>query len=491
MEGGTLIMGSPRNDEGRLANEFQYKVKIDSFYMLSSAVTQELWEAIMGNNPSSDKTRSDLPVSDISWYDCLEFIKAVNKLTGKHFRLPTEEEWEYAAKGGNKSKGYIYSGSNIIDEVAWYEGNSDNRLHPVKELKPNELGLYDMSGNVSEWCEDFYYLYRKKTLVIKLKGCVNVNSRVSRGGSWNRDWFLCRPSCRPCSAPNSRSNIFGFRIVIQKLNSKNYKFWSFIPFKNCILEWKKCVSNFPKFLTKIIGKVELKIIKIKAVKQEKYFVPDKEKVEKLLDDFVFVEGGTFIMGSPDTEEDRYDYEKLHKVKVDSFYMQATVVTQELWEAAMGNNPSSGKTRNDLPVTDLNYYSCLEFIKAINELTGKHFRLPTAEEWEYAAKGGNISKGYVYSGSNIIDEVAWYWENSDNRLHPVKELKPNELGLYDMNGNIDEWCGDFRIFESDHTLSMRGGNYRCCPELCCLNPPYSRSVYASNFGSLLGFRLAHS
>jgi len=221
VEGGTFIMGSPETEEERYDDETQHDITVDSFYMQASAVAQELWEAVMGNNPSSEETGSDLPVTDVNWFDSMEFIKAINELTGKKYRLPTEEEWEYAAKGGNKSKGYIYSGSNHIEEVAWYEENSEMRLQPVKKLKPNELGLYDMSGNVREWCEDWYEPYR---LVQKSsqdpKGADDANRRVLRGGNWDEETPDCRSAYRYCSRPNTRNGLVGFRIVYSKIDKR-------------------------------------------------------------------------------------------------------------------------------------------------------------------------------------------------------------------------------------------------------------------------------
>ena len=193
---------------------------------------------------------------------------------------------------------------------------------------------------------------------------------------------------------------------------------------------------------RMIGKEEVLATEIKAVKPKENIAPDKEKAEKLLDNFVFVEGGTFLMGSPETENGRSGSEVQHEVTVDSFYMQSSLVTQELWESVMGDKPSLDKTWPDLPITNVSWFDCQEFIKKINELTGKLYRLPTEAEWEYAAKGGNQSKGYIYSGSNILNEVGWYQENSGDRLHVIKELKANELGLYDMSGNVLEWCLDW-------------------------------------------------
>ena len=149
---------------------------VATFQIGKTEVTQELWEAVMGTNPSNFKGEANLPVEMVSWPDCNTFITRLNEATGKNFRLPTEAEWEYAARGGNKSQGYTYSGSNTLDDVAWYNDNSDSKTHPVAQKQPNELGIYDMSGNVYEWTSDKY--------------CTDYNqprtssNRVYRGGSW-------------------------------------------------------------------------------------------------------------------------------------------------------------------------------------------------------------------------------------------------------------------------------------------------------------------
>ena len=155
VEGGSYIMGddnSSRSNEKPAHNE-----TIVTFQIGKTEVTQELWEAVMGTNPSNFTGEENLPVEKVYWNDCIEFIEKLNELTGKNFRLPTEAEWEYAARGGNKSQGYTYSGSNTIDEVAWYSVNAaEKKTHPVAQKKPNELGIYDMSGNVWEWTSDQY-----------------------------------------------------------------------------------------------------------------------------------------------------------------------------------------------------------------------------------------------------------------------------------------------------------------------------------------------
>jgi formylglycine-generating enzyme required for sulfatase activity len=149
----------------------------------------------------------------VSWDDTQEFIRKLNLQTCKSYRLPTEAEWEYAARGGNKSRGYRYAGGNDIDRVAWYDGNSDIETHPVGQKQANELGLYDMSCNVWEWCGDWYDAY-PFTAQTNPKGPLSGSNRVLRGGSWSSNAEYCRVSCRSSFYPHIRSIDYGFRLVL-------------------------------------------------------------------------------------------------------------------------------------------------------------------------------------------------------------------------------------------------------------------------------------
>ena len=162
-----------------------HTVVLDDFYIATTEVTQELWQAVMGKNPSKNKDMS-LPVTDVTWHDCQKFIKKLNKLLGLSFRLPTEAEWEYAARGGRHSKNFIFSGGDILGEVAWCYGNSQRRSHSVGMKKPNELGLYDMSGNVSEWCNDWHdHYYYRNSAERNPKGPNTGDFKVVRGGNYS------------------------------------------------------------------------------------------------------------------------------------------------------------------------------------------------------------------------------------------------------------------------------------------------------------------
>ena len=166
----------------------------------------------MGNNPSYHSGYPKRPVEQVSWNDCQEFIKKLNQLTGMNFRLPTEAEWEYAARGGNKSKGYKYSGGNTIGNVAWYTDNSSS-THDVNTKAANELGIYDMSGNVYEWCQDWYGNYSSSSQT-NPTGPSSGSNRVSRGGSWNYSARSCRVSYRNYCSPDVGYDNLGLRLVL-------------------------------------------------------------------------------------------------------------------------------------------------------------------------------------------------------------------------------------------------------------------------------------
>ena len=185
----------------------------NNYYIGKYEVTQALWQAVMGSNPSYFKG-DDLPVEQVSWNDCQDFISKLNAMTGKRFRLPSEAEWEYAARGGNKSRGYQYSGSNTIGDVAWYYGNSSS-THAVGTKQPNELGIYDMTGNVSEWCQDWYDSYSSSPQT-NPTGAASGSSRVFRGGSWYFSARDCRTSYRDCITTDYRDGNLGLRLFLSE-----------------------------------------------------------------------------------------------------------------------------------------------------------------------------------------------------------------------------------------------------------------------------------
>ena len=211
VEGGTFQMGSTTGDSDEKP---VHEVKVSPFSIGQTEVTQELWEAVMGTNPSNWKGLK-LPVEKVSWNDCQTFITKLNQMTGKTFRLPTEAEWEYAARGGTKSKGYTYSGSNTIDDVAWYTSNSGSKTHEVATKLANELGIYDMSGNVWEWCQDLYSdTYYSSSVINNPTGPTSGSIRVFRGGSWINFATDCRVAFRNWITPTSTDDFLGLRLAL-------------------------------------------------------------------------------------------------------------------------------------------------------------------------------------------------------------------------------------------------------------------------------------
>ena len=211
VSGGTFIMGGDESSDQTPT----HSVTLSSYYICKYEVTQALWRAVMGSNPSKFKG-DNLPVEQVSWNDCQTFINRLNNYTGRNFRLPTEAEWEFAARGGNYSRHYKYSGSNYISDVAWYCDNSGNRTHPVGTKQANELGLYDMSGNVWEWCSDRYGSYSSYSQS-NPTGATSGFGRVERGGNWCGLARYCCSSHRSYYAPGNSFDDLGLRLVLSQL----------------------------------------------------------------------------------------------------------------------------------------------------------------------------------------------------------------------------------------------------------------------------------
>lgn len=223
VRGGTYRMGGT-SEQGSKAKSSEYpihSVTLSSYYIGRTEVTQALWKAVMGESISKYTSGNhgvgdNYPMYCISWDDCNKFISKLNSITGKNFRMPTEAEWEFAARGGTMSKGYKYSGSNTLGNVAWFDDNSGSKTHEVGTKSPNELGIYDMSGNVHEWCSDWYGDYSSSSQ-INPTGPATGSYRVLRGGWWNFfDATICRSSFRGNAFPNDRNRIYGLRLCLSE-----------------------------------------------------------------------------------------------------------------------------------------------------------------------------------------------------------------------------------------------------------------------------------
>jgi formylglycine-generating enzyme required for sulfatase activity len=411
----------------------------------------------------------DEPVVCISWNDAAAFCRWLSKETGRHFRLPSEAEWEYACRGG---KDFDYSENP--NEAGWYRDNSGGRTHPVGQKKPNAWGLYDMRGNVCEWCLDVWHSnyegapkdgspWLRENYLPRI-----AIRRVLRGGAWCRRDFELSASYRYRGTQDFRSDGSGFRIVSSATS----------------------INEEPKISKSAYEKPSRQSV----ARGKSAFNVDGEDFE-----FVRIEAGEFFKGSDKDEPEK----PIHRVRIGySFDIGKTEVTVRqfrLFTEATCYQTDAEKERwawtrtgrrdwdpaqlicwwnlpfiqtDDEPATCISWYDAIEFCKWLSSKTGMQIRLPSTSEWEYACRAGTTGG---FAGD--IEQMAWYRFNSGYRTHEVAQKKPNAWGLYDMHGNVWEWCMD--MFHANYKDAptdgsawtesktfepvMRGGSF--------LNPPW--------------------
>ena len=427
VQGGTFLMGDTMDQfhTSEKDEKPSHCVAISTYYMGETEVTQELWEAVMGTNPSDFKNPK-APVEMVSWNDCQLFISKLNEITGFEFRLPTEAEWEFAARGGCFSGHWMYAGNDFLDGIGWWVNNAKKTMI-VKQKQPNELGFYDMSGNVSEWCYDWFKEYTD-TCFTNPTGPKNGKNKIKRGGHWNDSAKAARVAFRSWMDPSHSNNHTGMRLA---------------------------ASITQKDIDEAVSSPQLQRRCFKTF-NTKYLGMEKISVNGVDFNMIGVQGGCYLMGAT-LEQTKYghvDEQPCHNVTLSSFRIGQTEVPQKLWIAIMNNNPSTNKG-DDLPVDNVSYDDCMAFIDALNKLTGRKFRLPTEAEWEYAARGGNISRQYSFPGNNESIKVAWSNQNCTS-TKTVAKLEPNELNIFDMGGNVAEWCYDwYSNYSSNDDTNPKG------------------------------------
>ena len=429
---GKFVMGSPASEKGRTYDERQYEVTLTMpFYMGKYEVTQEQWEEVMGKNPSTTKG-AKLPVTNVSWLDCQEFIKKLNAKTNGGYRLPTEAEWEYACRAGTKTA-YSY-GNNLTKSDANFDGSG---IKAVGSYNPNAFGLYDMHGNVYECCEDWYADYPMGT-VADPKGPATGGFHVLRGGSFAyRDSFT-RSSIRDAYiSPSYRSSNVGFRLA--RTADLKAAVVSTAPKPDPA----KIMPATGNLLVAPFSEAKAKEAQKKTAKNLQKEVAGIEIIDKGIKlEMVIIPPGTFMRGSPSSEKGRYDNETQHEVTLTKpFYIGKYEITQEQWEAVMGDNPSRRTKGAKLPVTDVSWEDCRDFIKKLNAKTDGGYRLPTEAEWEYACRAGTTTAYSV--GDNLTKSDANYGDGTSGNTKTVGSYKPNAFGLHDMHGNVWEWCEDWK------------------------------------------------
>ncbi len=477
------------------------------FYMGKYEVTQDQWFKIMGKNRSTKKGRN-LPVTNVSWDDCQDFIKILNAKTNSDYRLPTESEWEYSCRAGTTTaysfgdtinpKDANYKGSLNDNEGQGVEGFNPNKPVAVGSYRPNAFGLYDMHGNVWEWCNDFGANYSSGS-VIDPGGPEEGYSRMLRGGSFNDPKWVARSSHRYGARQTAgRTDMFdtanvGFRLARTFDIKAGASLTAPKPDPTVITPATKGLLVTP--FTEAKAKEAQKEV-AKSLQKE---VEEKADLGKGVNlEMVLIPAGKFKMGSPASEKGRRDNEKQYEVTITKpFYIGKYEVTQEEWQAVMGNNPSEMKGVI-LPVTRVSWDDCQEFIKKLNANTNGGYRLPTEAEWEYACRAGTTT---AYSfGDKITPKDANYWESKINKSVIVGSYKPNAFGLYDMHGNLFEWCedwhGEYPFTVTDpkgpatgESRVLRGGSFFNLESLARSSLRYYNSPSYRNY--YYGFRLART
>ena len=503
---GEFLMGSPDSAKDALDGEKpQHRVRISKpFYLGKYLVTQEQWEAVMGDNPSKFKGPRN-PVERVSWEDCQVFLGKLNeKFRRPHpsplpagegeFRLPTEAQWEYACRAGSTTRYCFGDTENGLGEYAWYGENSDRHTHPVGEKKPNAWGLHDMHGNVWECCQDWYDKgYYARSPTDDPMGPTTGWYRVPRGGGYSDPAGDCPSAYRYRIGPRYRRGDVGLRVsrvladipLVKRPTippTTEYRMWSDVTGK---FRFEATFEGFQDGKVRLrdrngrlreVPPEKLSEANRKLVDQERPGTsetnqgippltpanlsptPNKEIAVDLSNgvklEMVLIPAGEFLMGSPESDRLASDDEKpQHRVRISKpFYLGKYLVTQEQWEAVMGDNPSKFKGPRN-PVERVSWEDCQVFLGKLNEKFRRphpsplpagegEFRLPTEAQWEYACRAGSTTRYCFGDTENGLGEYAWYIENSGRQTHPVGEKKPNAWGLYDMHGNVWEWCQDW-------------------------------------------------
>ena len=564
---GRFLMGSPEDEQGRLEREGpQQPVTISAgFWMFDTPCTQGLWRTVMGASPSHFKG-DQRPVERVSWEDCQQFMNRLDeRCPGLQVELPTEAAWEYACRAGTKTS--TYAGSRAIndaghvpglEEIAWYGANSGNETHDVGRKQPNAWGLYDMLGNVWEWCRDHMYRpYGVESVTDPLHVGGDASApRVFRGGSWDRSARSVRAASRDASPPGDRSQSLGFRCSSsgnepvggggqrptagrpgRRPGGVRSQRVASVSEREAEPREDREQASEDRAVRLTTSDAEYKplpqapIVRIRTDLEEVFLCqvtrPDwssragrdryglwaefsvpQEQHDDVIQRMRWVPPGRFLMGSPKSESGHYEDEapQHEEVIAQGFWLFDTACTQSLWEVVMGKNPSKFKGKRR-PVEQVSWNDCREFAFKLAELVpGLPLQLPGEAEWEYACRAGTDTSTYAgtfevndEASQDDLTRIAWYDRNSDSRTHDVGEKLPNPWGLYDMLGNVWEWCQDtwsssYAVAREDDEPSalrvIRGGSWggsaaRDVRAACrSAFPPGGRS-------RLLGFRCSSS
>ena len=418
-------------------DKIDYKITLtQGFWLAETETTQDLWEAVMGENPSEGARSGKTPVNNMSWEEMQEFISKLNDggyaPNDFEFRLPTEAQWEYACLAGWTKEVY-----GELNDIAWYSKNSEGLVHEVGQKQANAWGLYDMIGNVWEWCSDWYGKFPNQDLT-DYDGPLEGSVRVYRGCSCRSNVWDSEYNRNVEKDLGVRSAERGFRFALVPKERNSSKKVSAADGDSAVTDVKKPTSDDESptqsadgwsFPCEAGARME---VEIKSVKTAFRWAPPGSFTRPLNK-----------TTEPYWEEPTVQFEEIdYKITVArGFWLAETETTQELWEAVMGENPSKGARTGKSPVNFVSWDDTQEFISKLNSggyaPAGFEFRLPTEAQWEYACMAGSSGERY-----GELDAIAWHGGNLEGRPSEVGQKLANAWGLYDMLGNVAEWCNDW-------------------------------------------------
>jgi formylglycine-generating enzyme required for sulfatase activity len=451
-----------------------------AFYLGVCEVTQAQYERVMGSNPSALKTSGPTaPVVRVSWDDAAEFCRRLSvraeEKTAK-YRLPTEAEWEYACRGGTIAAWSFGDDEVELSSYAWCAENSDGKTHPVGQKKPNPFGLHDVHGNAWEWCLDWYDEDTQAESPPSNPSNASARTiRAFRGGSYYEQAGGCRSACRGKAPPSFQAGNLGFRVglglsakSIGEVRSTKESETSEETDPTRAEDSRAKVKSpeekpVPPAARKTRSAPPLAIAPFDAQQAKghqqawaEYRGIPVETINSIAMKFMLIPPGEFVMGSPKSEKDRKDFEGQHRVCITkAFYLGAHEVTQAEYQQVMGTKPSKFKGDSRRPVESVTWENARAFCRKLNGIQMERFsrweyRLPTEAEWEYACRSGTMT--VFHYGNSVSSAQANIrgdkpYGNAPRgrnlqRTTAVGSYRPNAWGLYDMHGNVWEWCQDW-------------------------------------------------
>ncbi|MEI6505831.1 MAG: SUMF1/EgtB/PvdO family nonheme iron enzyme [Planctomycetota bacterium] len=463
---GRFTMGH-KGIPGKRPEQTPHEVTLQApFFIGAYEVTNAQWKRVMGSVPS-DRNIEDLPVWPVTWADAVAFCTKLSELPeerreGRIYRLPTEAEWEYACRAGRQTE-LSFADGTTFGEVGWFRGNSDAQAHSVGTKAMNLWGLYDMHGNVWEWCSDWYGDYSGGD-VSDPQGPIRGTQRIIRGGYWGSDFY---PAAQRNMTDPERGDTVGFRVAMsvavwprqQSSDVSN----TIDSTRTVVTDTAVADDQADVLMASDEEGVRAKPPVINSIGLQLKLIPTEKETAG--------QAGEGVNKRPREE-----------LITRPFYLGVYEVTNGQWKRVMGKVPSGGKG-DALPVESILRQEAMDFCVKLSELpeekvAGRSYRLPSSAEWMHACRAGSRTRFCFGDDAGQLSQYAWYSDNGDSRTHAVGRKKPNSWGLSDMHGNVHEWCSD--------SPEPRGGAWNSGAHDCCSNVT-AAIASGTRYGSV-GFRV---